>query len=87
MKQQYWIQDSFNRKVFGPFNTYEELQNSLPKTGTYNIAKTFDFGAFRNATFEMNLKSKNGKITGEHKEKSEEEIHIFLGKINEIVSK
>lgn len=87
MTKQYWILDSFGRKVFGPFKTHEEVQKYLPKTGNYRISDSSDFGVFKNSTFEINLKAKKVNITNEQKEKIEEETYNFLDKINKIASK
>lgn len=87
MIKQYWILDSFGKKVFGPFESHEEVQNNLPKTGNYRVSDSADFGIFKNATFEINLKSKTNKITNEQKEEIEKEAYNFLDKINKIAFK
>lgn len=87
MKEEYWILDSFGRKIFGPFETYEELQIYLPKTGNYRICHSSHFGAFKNATFDINLNVKKINVTNELKEKIEEETYDFLDKLNKIAPK
>lgn len=85
MKKEFWVLDSFGRKIFGPFWDTKELLDVLPPNGKYRISENIRFDTIKNTFFDIDLKFKNANVTLEQQNRIEEHTYQYLDKISEVI--